>query len=261
MARTEKLSDYDIVMEHVYQQLVALYPGAATLPFDKNLIDTTARLLATQEVIRPIKNIPDIKYTYDARRNFPSSMLADGFWGIRGVGKGRYELKKLQHNNLIRIPADLGHVAIASKAQVDQTHPMVARVLGSDEQATLRRIEANGFISDFLGFPAHRLQGHERTSLSCGQIEVDEVYVGSDGKNDFVIPISGKGGDKDFLSYTQALNLSLYSMEKPMFKNYTGRPLGVWQQPGGAIFIVEFSCAERIEDIRIIRAKAYSLLA
>lgn len=260
MARSEKLSDYDIVIERVYQQLVAIYPNATTYPFDKNLIDTTAKMLAAQNLIRPIKNIPDIKYTYDARRNFPASILADGFWGIRGIGKGRYELRKLQRNNLIRIPSDLHHVAMDCKAQVDQTHPMVARVLGSDEQATLRRIEANGFISDFLGFPAHRLQGHERTSLSCGQIEVDEVYVGSDGANDFVIPISGKGGDKDFLSYTQALNLSLYAMEKPLFKNYIGRPLGVWQQPNGPIFIVEFSCAERIEDIRIIRAKSYSLL-
>lgn len=257
---TAKLSDYDIVIEGVYEQLIATHPQQNVIPFEKSLIEHTAQRLALEGKIKTIRNIPDIKYSYDARREFPSSMVKDGYWAICGTGKGRYELRKLTQNNLVRIPSDLLNVVVPHVTLVDNTHPLVAKVLGSDEQATLRRIEANNLIDHFLGMPSYRLQGHERTSLSCGQIEVDEVYVASDGISDYVIPISGKGGDADFLSYTQALNLSLYALEKPKFKHYTGRPLGVWQQPGGPIYVLEFSCSSRIEDIRIVQAKAYTIV-
>lgn len=254
-----KLSDYDIVMLDVYAQLIATYPQQNVIPFEKVLIENTAKKLAAVGSIKTIRNIPDIKYTYDARREFPCSMTQDGYWGICGTGKGRYELRKLAQNNLVRIPLDLPDDVVQHVIITDSTHPLVAKVLGSDEQATLRRIEANKLIDDFLGFPSYRLQGHERTALSCGQIEVDEVYVASDGRYDYVIPISGKGGDADFLSYTQALNLCLYTLEKPKFKRYIGRPLGVWQQPDGPIYVVEFSCSSNIEEIRIVRAKAYTI--
>lgn len=258
MTRDGKPSDYDLVMSEVYTRLRIQHPEADSFYFDKALIEQVAAELVSEKRIKIIKNLPDLKYTYDARRDFPTSMLADGFWGIAGKGKGKYLLTRLDRNNLIRIPENIG-VEVTSLSQVDQTHPIVAKVLGNDEQATLRRIEANSLISDFLGFDAKRLQGHERTFLSCGQIEVDEVYVGTDGLNDYVIPISAKGGFKDYLSYTQALNLSLYALEKPQFQNYIGRPLGVWQQPNGPIYVIEFNSSDKIEDLRICRAKAYHL--
>ena len=44
------------------------------------------------------------------------------------------------------------------------------------------RVRNAGVISTFLGFQAMAIQGHHRTSVTYGQIEVDEVQAGIDGK-------------------------------------------------------------------------------
>ncbi|MDA8093079.1 MAG: hypothetical protein M0T84_04075 [Betaproteobacteria bacterium] len=121
----------------------------------------------------------------------------------------------------------------------------------------MTRLRYNDILSKFLEIRTYQVQGHERTNLSCGQIEVDEVYVGIDGANKFIIPISGKGGDKDCLSYTQALNLSNYALEKKRYQGYVGRPLGVAKQSDGTIFVVEFNCVKRIHDLEIVRVGAF----
>jgi hypothetical protein len=209
--------------------------------------------------IDDIKNIPDIKYTYDARKDFPTSISKTGYWAITGRGKAKYCFEKISRNNLIRVPKDIVSFACSVTKLVDQTPHAVASVLGDDEQATMTRVRYNDILTKFLGFPVHHVQGHERTSLSCGQVEIDEVYVGSLGSKHYVVPISAKGGDKDCLSYTQALNLSIYAAEKARYQGHVARPLGVLRLTNGTIYVIEFSTSSTIKQISIAKCAAYQL--
>jgi len=260
MSKTTSAADYDKVISEAYLRLKNEYGQIDSYPFEKKLLeDVTSDLLAAGH-IAPIKNIPDIKYTYDARKDFPPSISEDGFWAIIGRGKGKYNLQKIHQNNLIRIHKDFNLSEIPVHTINDQTPIEVASILGDDEQATMTRIRYNDILTHFLGVKAHQVQGHERTNLSCGQIEVDEIYVATDGKEKFIVPISGKGGDKDCLSYTQAWNLSVYSCEKSRYQGYTGRPLGILKDNSGLIYITEFTCSLKIQDIKVEKISAYRLI-
>jgi hypothetical protein len=252
-------ADYDKVIVEAFERLRKKFGDVDAMPFEKVLLETVTRELSETGDIRPIRNIPDIKYTYDARRDFPAEIAKFGHWAITGRGKGKYTFERISRNNLIRIPGDLEAFQVKREVRKDQTPSAVAQVLGDDEQATMTRLRYNDLLSAFFGFSTHQVQGHERTNLSCGQIEVDEVYVGIDGSKKYIIPISGKGGDKDCLSYTQALNLSIYAQEKSRYRGYFGRPLGVAKQSHGEIFVVEFNCVSRIHDLKIERVGAYRL--
>jgi hypothetical protein len=86
-------------------------------------------------------------------------------------------------------------------------------LLGNDEQATFTRVRNCGLLNDALGFQIWPIQGHHRTTVSYGQIEVDEVQAGLNKNVPTIVPISGKGG-ADMLSWSQALNLNTYGAEK-----------------------------------------------
>lgn len=257
MAAVPRIADYDIVIEHLFSKLTTTHGAQSVYRFTKDDLVHAMEELKSLGRVRHIKNIPDIKYTYDARRDFPPGMAKYGFWGIVGEGKAKYRLEKISVNNLIRYPQDLSAFIGAPVSLVDKTPKQVAAVLGADEQATMTRLRYNDVISHFLGLSTYQVQGHERTSVSCGQIEVDEVYVGEDGNKKFVIPISAKGGDKDCLSYTQALNLSIYASEKQRFAGYEPVPLGVLRTVFGEVVIVQFTHASKLAGISISRVGLY----
>jgi len=56
----------------------------------------------------------------------------------------------------------------------------MAPLMGNDEQATFTLIRNAGVLQDFLGFRATPIQGHHRTTVSYGQIEIDEAQAGID---------------------------------------------------------------------------------
>lgn len=250
---------YDLVIAKVFLAARSSRDANGAHPFTKVQVATIIdEMVASKVLSKGIKNIPDIKYTYDARRDFPASIAKHGYWAIIGQGKGRYAFVKLAQNNLIRVPKDLPKPPKLIKVK-DRTPPIVARVLGTDEQAALTRIRYNDLLAQFTGLAAvHHVQPHERTTVVAGQIEVDEICVGEDkhGKG-YVIPISGKGGGKDNLSYSQALNLNLYAAEKARYNGLTSRPLGVTRGPDGSVYVVEFSTDRDIANIRIVRSGRY----
>lgn len=252
-------ADYDKVISEAYKRLKKKHGSSDCYPFEKKLLEDVTRDLVESGDIEPIRNIPDIKYTYDARKDFPAAISKDGYWAITGRGKGKYNFEKINQNNLIRIPSDLTAFPHQTKSIKDNTPSAVATVLGDDEQATMTRLRYNDILTDFFGFKTYQVQGHERTNLSCGQIEVDEVYVGDNNGEKIIIPISGKGGDKDCLSYTQALNLCLYAAEKSRYQGYIAKPLGVMKHPNGLIYIVAFNAAIKIHNLKITRVGAYKL--
>lgn len=244
---------YDTVIAEVFCRLRDKYSKANdNFDFDKSMIEAvTLELRKQRKIAKGIKNIADIKYTYDARADFPKPICSSGHWAILGRGKSLYRFVRLPQNNLIRVPADLPTKPTIMIAP-DSTPSLVQKVLGKDEQATLTRVTYNRLIGVSLGCEVFWSQGHERTTISAGQIEVDAVFVGHDSGGEYVIPISAKGGDGDCLSYTQALNLNLYAAEKPRYRGMICRPMGLCRTEDDHIYLIEFT---RTTDIRKIGVK------
>lgn len=259
-ARKGKIADYDSVISEVFKRAAGARPSGNAFCFDKSLVETVIDDLKKSGTIKAIRNIPDIKYTYDARKDFPSVIASTGYWSITGRGKAKYCFERIGRNNLIRIPADIAGLSPKTTKVADATPQIVSAVLGNDEQATMTRVRYNDLLSKFMGFPVFHVQGHERTTLSCGQVEIDEVYVGSKGGTHFVIPISAKGGGKDCLSYTQALNLNIYAAEKVRYRGHAPRPLGVLRDTSGVIHVIEFSTAKAINSVTMQRCASFVLV-
>jgi hypothetical protein len=150
---------------------------------------------------------------------------------------------------------------------IDQTPPFIAQLLGNDEQAVFTRVRNAGLISQVLGFLAWPIQGHHRTTVTYGQVEVDEVQAGLDGTNATIVPISGKGG-QDKLSWSQALNLNTYGAK--CVSQYGAAPapltgvavksLGLWRDNSDVVWIVEFSHDVQIDSIRITKIRRFKFL-
>jgi len=251
-------ADYDKVISKVFNDLVAKSGKKTTYAFVKDDLVDAMELLKKRGDVKHIRNIADIKYTYDARKDFPSAISKTGFWGIVGRGKGKYSFEKIAQNNLIRIPKDISSLTVSNAKVKDATPDAVDAVLGNDEQATMTRLRYSDILSHFLGMESFQVQGHERTTVKhVGQIEVDEIYVARSAKKKFIIPISGKGGDKDCLSYTQALNLSLYAKEKKRFEGLEAIPLGILRGTSGHVYIVRFNNATELRAVKIEQVAVY----
>lgn len=207
-----------------------------------------------------MKNAADIKYTYDARRNLPDECEQCGRRTWLQNGKGRYIFRKTKRKNIIILPGDLPFETPDTEPEVDQTPPFIASLIGNDEQAVFTRIRNSSLISKFLGFNAWPIQGHHRTTVSYGQIEIDEVQAGLDGQKRAIVPISGKGG-QDKLSWSQALNLNTYGKEKPLVSGLDVRSLGLWRDYEDTIWMVEFTSQTEIDDIDFARVRRFKLLS
>lgn len=200
-------------------------------------------------------NPPDIKYTFDARRNLPAEIEQLGPMTWLGTKKGNYKLLRTKRRNLLPLPST-DFPAPPIEPVADQTPPFIAKLLGRDEQATFTRVRNAGLINVALGMQAWPIQGHHRTSLSFGQIEVDEVQAGLDRGAAVIIPISGKGG-ADMLSWSQARALNTYGKEKAPVGGMSVRSIGLWRDRADTVWVVEFSPEVEIDDIRIVGQRRF----
>ena len=141
-----------------------------------------------------IRNLGDVIYSFRYRRPLPTQIrdrAATGtVWIILPAGDALYEFALADNSN---VDPNLHLTPI----KVPDATPELVRMFNlADEQAALTRIRYNRLIDRFLSIEAHSLQNHLRTKLPLiGQIEIDEVYVGSaaDGTR-FIIPVQAKGG-------------------------------------------------------------------
>lgn len=230
-AELKALTEYERVVIYLFRKLTENYT-AETLPQAMPFTGIDIRHAAesahvAQIVPRLIKNLPDIRYAFDARRNMPTEVEQCGPLTWMQVSKGKYKFERTKRRNLID-HATLTAIAPPIEDIVDQTPPFVRQLLGDDEQAMFTRVRNTGLISSILGFQAWPVQGHARTSVSYGQIEIDEIQAGLMGTSTCIVPISGKGG-LDMLSWTQALNLNTYGVEKSRVKGLPVRSLGLWK--------------------------------
>ncbi|WP_292931403.1 hypothetical protein [Noviherbaspirillum sp.] len=255
---------YDRIAIYVFRQLAKGHTEA-TLPNDLvfNQGDVVAAMKAAVDdgvIDKDVRNVPDVKYTYDARREFPAEIEQLGPRTWLQCGKGKYVLKKTRRKNIIDLPGSLDRVP-PTQAAVDQTPQFIADLLGTDEQATFTRVRNASVMFSVLGFQISPLQGHHRTSVSYGQIEIDEVHAGIDQNGVVtIVPISGKGG-QDKLSWSQALNLNTYAAklaaEKAPQMKLAWRSLGLWRDNQNTIWIVEFTPETDIDMIEIATVKRF----
>lgn len=256
---------YDRILAYVYWQITkGMDPDNLPddLPFDLDDVRHAMKLAVDDGAIdKPIKNVPDIKYTYDARRDLPPEIEQAESVGHRTWlqnGKGAYTFRRTKRKNLIDLAEYLGD-APEPEVIPDQTPPFIAGLIGDDEQAMFTRVRNAGLLDQFLGFKAYPIQGHHRTTVSYGQIEIDEVQAGLKGNVGVLVPISGKGG-QDKLSWSQALNLNTYATEKPPALGLQVRSLGLWRDQQGTVWIVEFSPETNIDEIEITKVQRFKFL-
>jgi hypothetical protein len=258
-----KLTKYDRIMVSLYRMLYSGH-SSASFPDEREFDQDDVRKAMASAVDagwieKSVANVPDIKYTYDARRELPPECEQCGPLTWLQSGKGSYKFRRTKRKNIIVLPNDLPFEAPEIEPEIDQTPPFVASLLGNDEQAVFTRVRNSGLITKFLGFTAWPIQGHHRTTVSYGQIEVDEVQAGQDGQKRSIVPISGKGG-QDKLSWSQALNLNTYGAEKPLVAGLTVRSLGLWRDNENTIWMVEFTPETDIDDIKFAQVKRFKLL-
>jgi len=256
------LSKYDRIMVYLFRKItrdctLAKFPEA--ISFTLSDVRTAMEDAVKDGVLaKPIKNIADIKYTYDARRELPQELMQAGPLTWLATSKGKYQLKKTRRKNLIDLPLAASR---APKLEIvlDQTPASISPLLGNDEQAAFTRVRNAGLISSMLGFHAWHIQGHHRTTVNYGQIEIDEVHAGIGPDNELtVVPISGKGGE-DKLSWSQALNLNTYGAEKFRRHGVKVKSVGLWRDAQDSIWIIEFSPDLNIDDIEIVKARRFQI--
>jgi hypothetical protein len=253
------LTRYERILTVLFRSLTVRYSSRTLpdeLPFDlDDLRRAMQDAVADNLIPRIIKNPADIKYTFDARRELPIEVEQCGPITWLQTAKGCYKFKRTRRKNIIDLDSfmvgqpPLEHVA-------DQTPPFIASLLGSDEQATFTRVRNAGLISSVLGFQSWPIQGHHRTTVSYGQIEIDEVQAGLDGQKGTIVPISGKGG-QDKLSWSQALNLNTYGKEKAPLPDLAVRSIGLWRDDMETVWIVEFSPHLDIDEIEVTKIRRF----
>lgn len=268
----QQFIDYDWVVVFLFRALTANYTAAtlpSVLPFTLNDVRAAHdSALAAGVIKKPIKNIPDIKYVYDSRRDFPGELMQVFPITWLSTGKGAYVFRRTTRKNLI----DLGSITASPPAieyVTDQTPVFNARLMGTDEQAVFAKVRYAGLFNQMLGFQANPVQGHHRTSVGYGQVEVDEVLAGLQGQVGVIVPISGKGG-QDKISWSQALNLNTYgavclarygTVAAPL-TGVAVRSLCLWlDKATGEIWILEFTADYHdIDAIQIVQARRFKFI-
>lgn len=254
-----KLPRYDRIVTMLFRALTQGYTRdnlPEVIPFNlDDLRDAMSETHRSGLIPKPIKNLPDIKYTYDARRDLPLEI--EQLWPLTWlqVRKGHYKFQRTRRKNIIWFD-DLLARQPELETVADQTPPFIAGLLGRDEQATFTRVRNADLISTVLGFRAWPIQGHHRTTVNYGQIEVDEVQAGLNRGTPTIVPVSGKGG-QDKLSWSQALNLNTYGAEKAPAAGMSVRSIGLWRDEFDTVWIVEFSPALSIDEIEITKIRRF----
>lgn len=232
--------DYDVALQLVRQDDPARF--AELKKVGETETETEAGEAGEAEGIRRHKNIGAVIYDYRFRRTLPQAIrdterpAEDKFWRLQLAGRGRYRFR-LGPNPII-VPG-----ASFAKVQVYEATPEIITEFSiEDEQALLAKIRYNRLIDTFLGITAHSLQNHLRTSIKgYGQIEIDELYIGHDGRGElFVVPVQAKGRS-DKLSSVQTEQDLAFCRESERFSVAHARCVSAQFLPDGSVHLFEMA--------------------
>lgn len=225
-------------------------PGARRVQFRR---DEFAEIAKRRRIVLP-KNLGDAIYSFKYRNPLPPSIVETaptGYeWIIAGTGRSSYEFK------LVR-PLDISPSSNRLVVKIpDATPEIIAAYAQGDEQALLAKVRYNRLVDIFLGITASSLQNHLRTTVKAiGQIEIDELYVGLDGRGrQYVIPVQAKGGkDKHGRQQTEQ-DIACCAEKFPLLKC---RPISA-QFSGSKIAM--FELAQQEEEIVVVAEEHYELV-
>jgi len=263
-----KKEDYKKIITEVFLRHYS--PGKTRFTFTRSeLLAAAARagvqILDAEDEESMTKNIGDVVYTYRFRREFPKEIRETApdkrMWIIIGKGDALYEFR------LITTPVLEADPALFITKVHDATPEIVRRFALNDEQAILARIRYNRLIDLFCKCVAYSLQNHLRTKIKgIGQIEIDELYVGSNRQGEhFIIPVQVKTR-KDRLGVSQLLqDLEYCRVNHP---SLTARAIGAQMlekeyegQKYDLLALFEFECQDMPDDVIISkRAERHFLL-
>lgn len=185
---------YSKAIEAVFQERYS--PNSNVIPF-------TRRDLEKACACHSIKNIGDVLYTFRSRQQLPESIRITAnngyYWVIEFTGKGKYQFAQWSICHI------LPNKLLEPIAVHDCTPSPVSECLAADEQGMLARMRHNGILDMFLGIKTTHLQSHLRTSIpGVGQIEIDDMYVGVNSKDQrVIIPVQAKS-QHDLVSAVQS---------------------------------------------------------
>ena len=193
------MSDYARVIQHCWDKTLRGAEPNGSYFFSKADLEQSAASLGLV-----IKNIADIRYTFDSREPLPFSRD----YGILQLGKGKYAFVPVK-DNLVDMPQI--NEALAVK---DRTPAFAKKYLSNDEQAAITRMMSSGCFNMLPGLSCvQRLQDHWRTTCSFGQVEIDGLASAKEGGQDCILLISAKQYPGK-ISKTYIYNLGRLAKEK-----------------------------------------------
>src|ERR1044072_9724907 len=103
-----RLTKYERIALYLFRRLTSALT-ASTFPNELHFLsaDVVAAMNAAHRdgaINAAQANPPDIKYSFDARRDFPAEIEQLGPMTWLAVGKGRYKLKRPKRRNLFPFP-------------------------------------------------------------------------------------------------------------------------------------------------------------
>jgi len=246
----QPLSVYDRVILEVFQKHYR--PGAERLDFQKDeLVEACRKHRLT------VRNVPDIIYTFRARRPLPQQILQTGWWCIEPAGKGSFVFRRLKNPPQFSLPfKDLAPVEL-----LDAIPEVVRRLLREDEQALLTCVLYNRLVDIFTGLTCFHIQNHYRAFVEeTGQVELDALYVGVAKSGTMaIIPIEAKSaGEHEHVGRVQLAHMAL--LVRQDFPNYAHRLLAIKQLGDGTIGIAEFSDRTDPDEVQILGLSRFRLV-
>lgn len=246
----QELSQYDEVILEVF--LHHYRKGVDRLVFRK---DELAEVCRKHGIT--VRNIPDIIYTYRARRMLPDRILATGHWAIAPAGRGAYAFRLLRNPPHFEIPfGDYAPVDIYNAIP-----ELVEGLLRQDEQSLLTLVLYNRLVDIFTGLTCFHIQNHYRSYVAdMGEVELDALYVGVDRTGAlFVLPIEAKSqAESEMIGRIQVSQMA--KLVRQDFADLRRRILAVKALADGTIAMVEFDDHEEPDDFGIISVGRFRLI-
>jgi hypothetical protein len=249
-AGKQTLSQYDEVLLEVFFRHYR--EGANYLKFKKDELVEACRKHGIT-----VRNIPDIIYTYRARRVLPDIILSTGHWAIEPAGRGFYAFRLLRNPPHFEIPfRDYAPVEIYNAIP-----EVVEGLLRQDEQSLLTRILYNRLVDIFTGLTCFHIQNHYRSFVvGMGEVELDALYVGVDKTGTlFVIPIEAKSqAESEMIGRVQVSQMA--KLVRQDFAELRRRILAIKALADGTITMVEFDDHEEPDDFGIVSVGRFRLI-
>jgi len=241
-------TDYDKVIVRLFMS--KFKDNMAEIEFTKDEL-----VEAAQELGIPIRNVPDIVYTYRSRRNLPDMILEKGNWVIMPKGKGKFSFFKSARKPFVEVQEGLQKIEV-----LNAVPEIVEKYAQDDEQAVLTEIRYNRLTDILTKVTCFHLQSHARTTVEGeGQIEIDDIYVGVDREGvRYILPLEAKSSDeRDKLGWVQVANMIKFAHQK--YPDLKCKPIAAKPVQKHLIYLIEFNDNPDAEQVAIVQTKLYEL--